>query len=78
MSSTGCTGLQRVSNYNERIVDQNGRLESKSNDFLPRNFFDKVREIAETTYKSAWIEQTHPAVIDRRWKSFPTSGEKVS
>ena len=59
------------------IIGQSGRLESKSNDFLPRNFYDKVREIAESTYKSKWTDPLNPAVIDRKWQAFPTSGAKV-
>jgi hypothetical protein len=69
------SGSLQVSSERRLIsLDQSGRLECKSNDFLPRNFYDKVREIAETTYKSNWVEQTHPAVVDRKWKSFPISG----
>jgi hypothetical protein len=60
------------------LIDSNGRLETKSNDFLPRNFYDKVREISESTYKSRWAELTHPAVINRNWMAFPISGFKVS
>ena len=48
----------------------------KSNDFLPRNFYDKVREISESVYKSQYVEPTNPAVIDRKWQQFPVAGTK--
>lgn len=43
-------GSQLVINSLIIVIDQNGELEKRSNDFLLRNFYDKVRDIAETTY----------------------------
>eukprot|EP00347_Sterkiella_histriomuscorum_P000881 403374165 len=57
-------------------TNQSGKLEVKNNDFLPRNFYDKVRELSETAYKSQYLEPLHAAVIDRKWQQFPTIGSK--
>ena len=43
-----------------------------------RNVYDKVREIAEQTYKSKWIDNADAAAIERKWTQFPVSASKVS
>jgi hypothetical protein len=43
-----------------------------------RNFYDKVREIEEQTYKSKWIDNAQAAAIERKWTSFPISNSKVN
>ena len=59
------------------ISDQNGELEKRSNNFLLRNFFDRVRDIAEQNYKGKWIDPLHAGSIGRKWSSFPISTSKV-
>ena len=63
--------------YRIFIKDQNGELENRQNDFLLRNFYDKVKDIAESTYDKKWLDSNSAAAIDRKWQSFPYLNSKV-
>ena len=51
-------------------------MESRSNDFLLRNFYDKIREIAEQVYGGKWTDPSNTAAIDRKWAAFPLTNQK--
>jgi hypothetical protein len=48
-------------------TNQWGELEKRSNDFLLRNYYDKIRDIAENVYEKRWTESHDAAVINRKW-----------
>ena len=41
-----------------------------------RNFYDKVRDIAEQHYNGKRSNPSDAAVVDRKWESFPFTNSK--